>query len=580
MKAVIKLLRYTKRYKLFMILAPLLMAFEVTMDLIQPFILQLIIDHGIANEEMNYVVTMIILSIICAIGGLFGGVGCSIYSTKAAVHFACDVRKDLFKKVASFSSENRDQFSIGKLITNLISDVTIIQQALMMTLRVFVRGPLLFIGSVIIVFFQVQELFPILLVLIPILLFFIIIISQKSKIWFERVQNRLDLLNVRLQESIAGIRVIKAFVRSDYEVEQFHKVNHSLQDTQLVAERLVAILMPILLFFVNAGVVIALLLGVVNVGDSQVAIGKILAFINYLHIILMALMSSSNVLMQLMRAFPSASRIVDVLETENKMENRTNRKRVDTLHGDVTFRNVSFSYHKGEMKVLNNISFSINSGETLGIIGPTGSGKTTLIKLLARLYDPDEGEIIIDGMNIKEIDMKQLREHIGFITQKPFLFSGTIAENIRYGKKEAEMTELHLASQQARANEFIEQLSEKYDYELKQGATNLSGGQKQRLSIARTFIKKPAILILDDATSAVDAGTEKMILQALKANFEQSTKIIMSSKVSSIKHADKIIVVNNGQIVGCGTHEFLRQSCPLYEEIYETQVAQGGVIVE
>lgn len=580
MKSIQKLFPFIKPYKLFMFLAPLLMALEVTMDLLQPYIMQLIIDYGIASNDMNYVVTMMIFSVICAIVGLIGGMGCTIYSTKAAVHFATVVRKAVFKKIANFSSNNRDQFGTGKLITILISDINIVQQALMMMLRVFVRGPLLFIGSVIIVFLQVRELFPILLVLIPILIFFIFVISNKSRALFQQVQTRLDRLNNRLQESIAGIRVIKSFVRSEYEMKEFQKVNQSLKETQIVAERFIMVLMPILLFFVNIGIVVALLLGVIPINETQIPVGKILAFINYLNIILMALTSSSHVLMQMMRAFPSASRIVEIINTDISINNRLESIKHPSIKGNVEFQNVLFTYPKSEKPSLQNISFSVFEGETLGIIGATGSGKTTLVKLLSRLYDPIEGNIFIDGINLKDFDVRQIRENIGFVTQKPFLFSGTIEQNIRYGKEEASKSEVEQATNQARADEFITKLKQNYQYELMQGATNLSGGQKQRLSIARAFIKKPAILILDDATSAVDANSEKMILHALKTDFQETTKIIISSKVSSIIHANKILVLNDGKLVCTGTHEQLLEKCDLYREIYETQVERGGVIVE
>lgn len=580
MKSVKKLLIYTKPYTLFVVLAPLLMALEVTMDLLQPLIMQKMIDNGIANNDMTYVVQMGILMIVVAIIGLAGGIGCTIYSTRASVNFATDIRQDVFKKIGHFSSENRDSFGTGKLITIVTSDISLVQTALMMTLRVFVRGPLLFIGSIIIVFFQAPELFPILFVLIPVLLFFIILLSRKAGAWFKRVQEGMDQLNTKLQESIAGIRVVKAFVRKDYEIGLFKKVNDSLTKTMTTADQIITILMPILMFVINIGIVMALLLGAIRVGEGAIEVGVILAFINYLNIILMALMSSSMVLMQLIRAFPSAERIQQVLETKNEVESTIDSEQVSAIKGYVEFKDVSFSYSKNGEQVLKHISFTVSKGEQIGIIGPTGSGKTTLGKLLPRLYDVDYGEILIDGINIKNIMLESLRSSIGYIAQKPILFSGSIENNLKFGKTSATNEELAIASKHACAAEFIERLEARFDHPLTQGATNLSGGQKQRLSIARAFVRKPPILILDDATSAVDANSEAKILQVLESDFDGTTTFVIASKISSIIHADKILVMDDGKIVGNGTHHELLENCPLYQEIYHTQAEKGGVVVE
>ncbi|WP_226527729.1 ABC transporter ATP-binding protein [Metabacillus niabensis] len=578
MKSIKKLLPYATPYKLFVILAPLLMALEVTMDLLQPLLLQKIIDYGIAENDTTYVIQMGTFMIIAAIIGLIGGIGCTIFSTKSAINIATDIRRDLFYKIKHLSSEDRDRIGTGKLITNVTSDINSVQQAVMMTLRVFVRGPLLFIGSVMIVFFQARELFPILVIIIPILLFFIILLSRKAGIWFKRVQEALDQLNSKLQENIAGIRVVKAFVRKEYETNLFHKVNGSLTNKTKVAEQIITILMPVLLFVINIGMAVALLFGVFPFGGSTIQVGVVLAFINYLNIILMALTSSSMVLMQLMRALPSADRIQEVIEiSTDRVESTIDEM---SIKGDVEFRNVSFSYSKNGEYVLNSISFSASHGEKIGIIGATGSGKTTLVKLLPRLYEVDQGEILIDGQNSKNISLKHIRGSIGYVTQKPFLFSGSIKSNLMYGKKDASETELQLASKNACAEEFIEKLDARYEHPLTQEATNLSGGQKQRLSLARAFVRKPSILILDDATSAVDARSEAIILDALKSSYPKTTIFMVSSKISSILDADKIFVMKEGSIVGVGTHDELLESCTVYQEIYQTQVQTGGVMVE
>lgn len=580
MKSIKKLIPYAKPYKLFVILAPLLMALEVTMDLLQPLLLQKIIDYGIAANDTSYVIQMGTFMLVAAIIGLAGGIGCTIFSTKSAINIATDIRRDLFKKVEHLSSENRDKVGIGKLITNVTSDINSVQTAVMMTLRVFVRGPLLFIGSVTIVFFQAKELFPILVVLIPILLFFIILLSKKAGIWFKRVQEALDQLNTKLQESIAGIRVVKAFVRKDYEINLFQKVNVSLTNKTKTAEQIITILMPVLLFVINIGMAVALIFGVFPIGGSTIQVGVILAFINYLNIILMALTSSSLVLMQLMRALPSADRIQEVLEINTHMNRAESTIDVMPIIGDIEFRNVSFSYSKNGEHVLNSISFSARHGEKIGIIGATGSGKTTLVKLFPRLYDVDDGEILIDGKNSKNISLKRLRASIGYVTQKPFLFSGSIRSNLIYGKEDASESEIQLASKNACAEEFIEKLEARYDYSLTQEATNLSGGQKQRLSLARAFVRMPSILILDDATSAVDARSEATILEALKSSYSETTILMVASKISSILDADKILVMDEGSLAGVGTHAELLESCSVYQEIYHTQTQNGGVMVE
>ncbi|COR70809.1 ABC transporter-like protein [Streptococcus pneumoniae] len=557
----------------FAIIGPLFMVLEVAMDLIQPTIMQHIIDVGIANRDLNYVIKMGLLMIGAAALGLVGGLGCMMYSTKAAVNFATDIRKDVFAKIETFSSNNRDSFGTGKLLTIVTNDITSIQSAMTMTLRVLVRGPLLFMGSIIIVFVTARELFPILLVVVPILLLAIILIASKASGTFKKVQEALDKVNTKLQENLSGVRVIKAYVRQKYEIAQFGNVNTNLTKINIRAVQLISLMMPIIMLVVSGGIVATLWIGGEKVFNGTLQVGAILAFINYLNIILMSLMSISMVFIQIARAFPSADRVQQVLNTEVDIISAANAIEPEKIEGNIEFKNVSYSYTKNNEYVLKDISFSIQKGEKVGVIGSTGSGKSTLAKLLPRLYDVDQGEICIDGIDVKTYDLQKLRASIGFVPQKALLFSGSIEENLRYGKENATHDELEVAAASACATEFINKLEESYRYNLTQGATNLSGGQKQRVSIARALVRKPPILILDDSTSAVDAKSEATIQTALKTKYKGTTTLLIASKISSIMDADKILVLDNGELVGNGTHEQLLERSEIYQEIY---LSQGG----
>ncbi|PEB81384.1 ABC transporter ATP-binding protein [Bacillus nitratireducens] len=573
MKSFRKLLQYLKPYMFFAIIGPLFMVLEVAMDLIQPTIMQHIIDVGIANRDLNYVIKMGLLMIGAAAIGLVGGLGCMMYSTKAAVNFATDIRKDVFAKIETFSSKNRDSFGTGKLLTIVTNDITSVQSAMTMTLRVLVRGPLLFIGSIIIVFVTARDLFPILLVVVPVLLVAIVLIASQASGSFRRVQEALDKVNTKLQENLSGVRVIKAYVRQKYEISQFEKVNKNLTGINIRAIQIISLMMPIIMLVVNGGIVATLWIGGEKVFNGTLQVGAILAFINYLNIILMSLMSISMVFIQIARAFPSADRVQQVLHTEVDIKTEGDVYEPKQVDGNVEFKNVSYSYTKNNEYVLKDISFTVRKGEKIGIIGSTGSGKSTLAKLLPRLYDVDQGEIYIDDVNVKAYDLQKLRASIGFVPQKALLFSGSIEENLRYGKEDATYDELELASSSACVTEFINKLEDSYQYNLTQGATNLSGGQKQRISIARALVRKPSILVLDDSTSAVDAKSESVIQKALRSRYSGTTTFLIASKISSIIDADKILVLDNGELVGSGTHEDLLATCEVYQEIY---LSQGG----
>ncbi|QBK25006.1 ABC transporter ATP-binding protein [Ureibacillus thermophilus] len=578
MHAVLKLSKYLKPYKHFAVLAPILMILEVAMDLVQPTIMQKIIDDGIVMNNTLYIVGMFIVMIACAIIGWLGGAGCNFFSSKAAVNFAADIRADLYETITYFSNSNKDKFTLGKLITNLTNDVEMLQRALNMLLKVFVRGPFMFIGAVLVVFFTARDLFPILFFVVPVLIICLYVFIKLSITLFRKVQEAIDGVNTRVQENLSGIRVIKAFNRMRHQVKQFTGVNEELTKRNMTADQVIAALMPITQFVVNIGIVLALMLGVVKVEAGANEIGVIVAFINYLMMIMNGLMSSSNVLIQIARAIPSAERVVVVLEEQPDITNAENPVKKEIL-GDVNFEHVSFSYNKQVEPVLKDISFEAKAGSTVGIIGMTGSGKSTLIKLLARLMDVDEGTIYIDGFPIQQYDIETLRNAMAFAPQKATLFSTTIEENLKYGKSDATKEEIKEALVASNAIEFVEKLDKKEQHELTQGATNLSGGQKQRLAMSRALIRKPKILVLDDTTSAVDSITEKMIQKNMK-ELKGSTKFIVSSKISSIQHANLILVLEDGRIVAKGTHEELLKTSEHYREIVATQVEKGGILHE
>lgn len=574
MQVVKQLGRYLGPYKFFTLIAPILMVLEVTMDLIQPTIMQHMIDTGIANGDNSYVLQMFVLMLMSAVLGLVGGIGCSFYSSKAAIHFASDVRQSLYEKMMTYSAKERDAFTTGKLITILTSDVESVQRAFMMTLRIFVRGPLLFIGAVIIVFVTARELFSILLVIVPILIMAMYFFTKYSGVLYRKVQEAIDGVNTKLQENLAGIRVVKAFRREKHQVEQFAMLNDTLTKRFITAEQIVGILVPFTMFVVNIGIVAALWLGAIKVETGTLQVGVILAFINYLTIILNGLMSSSMVLMQIARALPSGERIVDVLNREVAVT-EVAQPITTSIQGMIDFQNVSYRYYENSEDVLKNITFSVQVGQTIGIIGKTGSGKSTLVKLLPRLVDPTSGVILLDGKPLHQYALATLRKHIGFTSQKALLFSGTIEKNIRFGKEEATQQELQLALDAACATEFVAKLEQGPAHELSQGATNLSGGQKQRLALTRAFVRRPAILVLDDTTSALDSASEKQVQQAINEQFQETTTFIVASKITSIQQADLILVLEDGEIVGQGTHQQLVQNNEPYKAIYASQQKAG-----
>lgn len=576
MKGLRHLFTYIKPYIWLTLLAPLLMVIEVFMDLLQPAVMQHIIDEGIAKGEMSTVISYTFVMIGCAIIGLFGGLGCIYFSSKVGINFATDLRADLYEVMSYFSTRRKDEVGTGKLVTIMTSDVEMVQRALMMILRIFVRGPLMFIGAVIIVWFTARELFSILLVIVPVLVVLIFIFTQISAKIFAKVQKAVDDVNTMLSENLAGIQVVKAYHRMKEQILKFTVVNRYLTHQNQKANQIIGFLNPLTMFIVNIGIVAALWLGAIQVEMGGIQVGVILAFINYLNLIMGGIMSSMMVLMQIARAVPSVNRIHNILVTTSDLEKSeaTNEE----ITGDLEFKNVCFSYNEQGENVLKDVSFHLKAGQTLGIIGMTGTGKSTLLKMIPRLYDVKAGQVLLDGKPIQSFDVTKLRQQISFAPQQAKLFTGTIESNVKYGKRQANEEELHTALNQANALEFVEKYEDTVEHHLSQGATNLSGGQRQRLAMARAFIRDAKIVILDDTTSAVDTISEKRIQQHIREDFTDRTVIIVSSKIATIQHADQILVIDDGEIVAQGTHEDLLISSSEYSETFQLQQQQGGVL--
>lgn len=576
MKAIRHLITYLKPYSLITILAPLLMILEVFMDLLQPTIMQYIIDEGIAKGEMSKVVSYTIIMIVCAFLGLIGGLGCIYFSSKVGINFATDLRADLYEVMSYFSTRRKDEIGTGKLVTIMTSDVEMVQRAIMMILRIFVRGPLMFFGAVIIVWFTARELFSILLVIVPVLVIVIFIFTQISGRIFGRVQKAVDDVNTMLSENLAGIRVVKAYHRMKEQILKFTGVNYYLTRQTQSANQIIGFLNPLSMFVINMGIIAALWMGVIQVEMGSIKVGVILAFINYLNMIMGGIMASMMVLMQIARAIPSVGRIHDVLLTTSDLDETIATNNV--IQGDIEFKNISFSYNENSEDVLKNINLHIKQGETLGIVGMTGTGKSTLLKLIPRLYDVQKGEILLDGKPIQSFDLNALRQQIAIAPQQAKLFEGSIASNIKYGKKEATDEQMQLALEQANGWEFVEKYEDQLAHYISQNAKNLSGGQRQRLAMARAFVRDAKILILDDTTSAVDTISEKRIQQHIREDFKDRTVILVSSKISTIQHANNIIVLNDGVITGMGTHNELLGNNKEYQETFKLQQQQGGVL--
>ena len=577
-----------KRYKKYItpylsafVIGPLMMLTEVAGEVMLPKFMSMIINNGVASRNVAYIgkmgALMVLTVLFMAVGGILG----AYFSAKASISFTSDMRNDLFRKVQQFSFENIDGYSTGSLVTRLTNDVQQVQNVLMMGLRMALRAPGMFLGALIMAFMMNRQLAVIILIVIPLLLAAIILILKTAFPRFGEMQRRLDRLNSGIQESLTNVRVVKSFVREDHEIEKFSKLNDDLKESSLRALRIVIATMPVMMFAMNVTTLAVVWYGGNIIIAGKMPVGDLTAFTTYIVQILMSLMMLSMVFLQSSRASASMKRINEIFDTEIGLnDDYAKNKDKKVTEGRVEFKNVSFGYSGENGRkdlVLEGISFTAEPGQTIGIIGSTGSGKTSLVQLIPRLYDATGGEVLVDGVNVKEYSLKHLREGVGMVLQKNILFSGTIEENLRWGNEDAPMEDVIRFSESAQADPFVKSFKNGYDTEMGQGGVNVSGGQKQRLCIARALLKRPKILILDDSTSAVDTATEAKIRESLYHDLKDTTKIIIAQRISSVQEADQILVLEDGKIIGHGTHEELLKTCEAYSEIYTTQIGNQSI---
>ncbi|MGC5776716.1 ABC transporter ATP-binding protein [Paenibacillus pabuli] len=583
--------RFLTPYKSAAILAPLLMVLEVAMDLLQPKLMSSIVDDGVLAGNLSHIVTTGLFMLLFALIGWVGGAGCTLFSSKAAVGYGTDLRQELFGHIQKFSFRNLDTFQEGSLITRLTSDITQMQTFVQMLLRMFIRSPMLIIGSIIMAFTISVKLALILMLSVPILFIILYILISASYPLFASVQNKLDKVNAVLQENLAGIRVVKAFARARQEKKRFQQANGDYTHTAVKAWRIVSLNAPVLSLMLNATIVAVLWFGGFQVVGGDIAAGDLIAFINYVTVVLSSLTSIGMMMMSFSRAKVSAARINEVLHTQPDIQSGHEVSGIkqpsqdvskhlpihwlSSTAGQVEFRDVYFR-HDGE-HTLSGITLTARPGEKVALLGSTGSGKTSLVQLIPRLYDASQGEVLVNGVNVRNWDLQDLRSRVSIVLQESILFSGSIRDNICFGRPDATEAELRAAAQAAAADDFIMKLKDGYDTELGQRGVNLSGGQKQRISIARALLMQPEVLILDDSTSAVDLRTETSIQKALHSLMKDSTTFLIAQRISSVKDADCIYVLDEGEIVASGTHEHLMAHSSHYQSIYYSQQRKEDV---
>lgn len=568
--------KYIKPYLYAFILGPVMMVTEVLGEVLLPAFMADIINIGAANHDVGYIVQKGLIMIATAFVMMVGGVLGAWFSAKASLSFGADLRRDVFAKIQTFSFANIDQFSTGSLVTRLTNDITQVQNVLMMALRMMLRAPGMLIGAIIMAFVMNRQLALIFLVILPVMVVAITTVIRIAFPRFNVMQVKLDALNTNIQEVLNSVRVIKSFVREEYQEEQFKKANRDLKESGLRAFKVVIFQMPLMMFFMNLTTLLVVWFGGNQILGGIMQVGDLIAFTTYVTQVLMSLMMLAMVLLMSSRAIASARRINEVLDTQVELtDEQAGQPQAVVKRGRIEFKDVSFRYYKNsEEKVLDGINLTVEPGQTVGIIGSTGCGKTTLVSMIPRLYDVDAGEVLVDGINVKDYSLRHLREGVGMVLQKNVLFSGTILENLQWGDENASEEEIYAAARDAQADPFVKNLTDGYHTELGQGGVNVSGGQKQRLCIARALLKKPKILILDDSTSAVDTATESRIREAFSTTLKETTKLIIAQRITSVIEADQIVVLDEGKVVGLGGHRELMDSCSAYREIYDSQMKE------
>lgn len=571
-----EVLKYLKPYKNLAILAPVLMLLEVAAELSMPKIMTFLINQGVGMGNTALIAKTGVLMLVISVIGIIGGVGCLIFAAIVSQRTGADLRKAAFEKIQTFSFHNIDTFSTPSLITRLTNDITQIQLVIMMCLRMMVRSPLLCIGSIIMAFSINLKISVLFIAVVLTLAVAVFVILRAAMPRFKMVQEKLDKVNTVMRECLAGIRVVKAFVRNDYEMEKFSDVNVDYKNTTISAFKIMMLMMPVMMILVNGTIIAILWFGGLQAQAGTMAVEEIMACITYLTQMMMAMMMLAMNFMFISRAKISTDRLSEILDTTVDIADPAEPKLPAEAKGKVEYKNVTFRYKVGSGDaVLEDISFTAEPGETIGILGETGSGKSTLVNLLPRLYDVTEGQILLDGVDVREYKIKELRQRVAVVLQETILFSGTIRDNIKWGKPDATDEEVIAAAKAAQAHDFIMELPEKYDTELGQRGVNVSGGQKQRISIARALIQNPNIIIFDDSTSAVDSLTEKNIRQGMAETHDGCTKFIIAQRISSIRHADKILVLSGGKIVAQGNHNYLMETSKDYQEILASQMKKG-----
>lgn len=575
-----KVLRYLKPYWLFALLCPLAMILEVSMDLLQPTLMSDIVDNGIlgdaaADENLRHVLITGLKMLVFSLIGCFGGIASAAFGTAAAQKMGNDLRKDAFANVMHMSFQQTDKFTTGSLVTRLTNDITAIQEFVAMSLRMFVRTGMQFIGGIAVILTLNVNFGIVLVISLPVQLIAVAIIMKKASPLFTIVQSRLDKVNSVVQENVSGARVVKAFTREEYEINRFDNANTDLMTTNLKVQKLLATLNPILMIIMNASVIAIIMIGGFQVEAKAMQVGEVMAAVTYITQILMSVMMVGMMFQQVSRSAASMKRVNEVLST-NPVISDGHKSADSDNSGTVEFRNVDFSYPGSSGKpVLSGIDLKAEKGQMIAILGSTGCGKTSLVNLVPRFYDATKGDVLVDGVNVKDYDVDTLRSKIGVVLQKSELFSGTVAENIRWGCETATDEEVKTAAKIAQAEEFIDGFNDGYDTMISEKGASLSGGQKQRMAIARAIIKKPEILIFDDSTSALDLSTEAKLHKALRESLSGVTVIMIAQRIASVMRADKIAVLENGSICAFGTHKELMESSSVYRDIYYSQMKQG-----